>query len=78
MTISHNLNNHVTIRFIDRPYLRETDTIFSDKFIFNAPEEWLDLIKKGNKLKVEEIYKGDAVEDPDPDYDSNFSLVRIL
>ena len=78
MTISHNLNNHVTIRFIDRLYLRETDTVFSDKFIFNAPEEWLDLIKKGNKLKVEEIYKGDVVEDSDPDYDSNFSLVRIL
>ena len=76
MTISHNLNNHVTIRFIDRPYLRETDTVFSDKFIFNAPEEWLSLIRNENKFEIEKIYKGNAVEDPDSE--SNFSLVRIL
>ena len=70
ISISHNLNNHVTIRFIDHPYLRETDTIFSDKFIFNSPEEWLDSINKENKFKVEKIYKGNAA--------LNFSLVRIL
>ena len=76
ISISYSLNNKVTIRLIDLPDLRETDKVFSDKFIFNPSEEWLDLIKKENKFKVEEIYKGDAVEDPASAL--NFSLVRIL
>jgi uncharacterized membrane protein len=76
MAISHNLNNYVTIRLVDRPYIRDTDRVFSDKFLLNPPQEWLDLIRKENKFKVEEIYKGNAVEDPTSE--ANFRLVRIL
>ena len=76
MTISHHLNNNVTIRLADKPYLLERDRIFSDKFLLNPPQEWLDSIEKENKFKVEEIYKGKAVEDPGSEF--NFSLLRIL
>ena len=76
ISISHNLTNDVTIRFVDNPYFYETSQVFSDIFLLNYSQEWLDLIKKENKFKVEEIYKGKAVEDPASK--SNFSLLRIL
>ena len=76
ISISYNLNKNITFRLTDRPYIRETDKVFSDKFIFNAPEEWLDLIKNENKFKVKKIYQGDYVEDPASQL--NFNLLRIL
>ncbi|MGK7897912.1 MAG: hypothetical protein AB4372_30915 [Xenococcus sp. (in: cyanobacteria)] len=76
MSFSHNLNHNVAIQFVDQPYFQENTQVFSDKFLLNYPQEWLDLIKRENKLKVEEIYKGNANEDPASGL--NFSLVRIL
>jgi hypothetical protein len=77
ISISHSLSNkNTTIRLVDKPHLRESDRVFSDKFILNPPLEWLNLIKQENKFQVEKIYQGDASEDPDSDF--NFRLLRIL
>ena len=76
ISISHSLNSDVRIRLVDRPYLRESDQVFVDKFLLNPSQEWLDLIKKENKFKLEKIYKGKAGEDSDSEFD--FSLIRIL
>lgn len=75
ISISHSLNHNITIRLADRPYILERDRVFSDKFILNPPQEWLDLIEKENKFKIEEVYRG-KVEDPASEF--NFSLLRIL
>ncbi|MGB5710358.1 MAG: glycosyltransferase family 39 protein [Waterburya sp.] len=76
ISISHNLTNNVTVRFVDKADVNEMSKVFSDKFLLNYPQKWLDLIEKENKFKLEEIYKGKAVEDPASEL--NFSLVRIL
>ncbi len=76
MSISHNLNNKVKIRFVDKPDVNEISKVFSDQFLLNYTQKWLDLIEKENKFKLEEIYKGKAVEDPTSE--ANFSLLRIL
>ena len=77
LSISHNLTNNVTIRFVDEPYVHKTVQVFSDHFILNYPQEWLESIKKENKFKVEEMYKGNY-DLEEPDSEINFSLVRIL
>ena len=76
MAVSNHLNNHVTMRLVDQIYIRETDRVFSDTFVFNPTHEWLKSIEINNKFKLEEIYKGKAVEDPTSG--ANFSLIRLL
>ena len=75
MSISHNLTNNVTIRFVDKPYIAEEFKVFSDQFLLSYPQQWLDSIEKENKFNLEEIYKGKALEPPESEL--NFSLVRI-
>ena len=67
MSISHNLTNKVIIRFVDKPDVAKESKVFSDQFLLNYPQKWLDLIEKENKFKLEEIYS-----------EAKFSLVRIL
>ena len=77
ISISHNLTDDVTIRFVDNPNFHESDRVFSDRFLLNYPQEWLESIEKENKFKLEEIYKGDY-DLEDPASEVNFSLIRIL
>ena len=75
ISISHDLNNNPRFRLVDKPNVNEIEKEFSDQFLLNYPQPWLDMIEKENKFKVEKIYQGDLVEDPTSEL--NFSLVRI-
>jgi hypothetical protein len=77
ISINHSLTNqNITIRLVDRLYLRKRDRVFSDIFILNPPQEWLDLIEKENKFKVKKIYQCDTSEDPNSEF--YFRLLRFL
>ena len=76
ISISHNLNNQVTIRFVDKPNITQEAKVFSDRFLLNYPQSWLDLIEKESNFKLEKVYQGTALEDHAAEF--NFSLVRIL
>ena len=76
LSISHNLSDQVRIRFVDQPKIAESELVFSDRFLLNYPQKWLDAIEEEDKVEVEKIYQGSVVKDPTSQL--NFSLVKIL
>ena len=75
ISISHNFNKDVEIKFISQPNFKKNESSFREQFLFNYPQKWLDLIEKENKFKLEKIYRGNLRTEPN--YQVNFSLVRI-
>ncbi|MEM8723817.1 MAG: hypothetical protein AAGE84_31840 [Cyanobacteria bacterium P01_G01_bin.39] len=63
ISISHNLNDRVTIRFVDKPNITQEAKVFSDKFLLNYPQPWLDLIEKKSEFKLKKVHQGTALED---------------
>ncbi|MEM6612200.1 MAG: glycosyltransferase family 39 protein [Cyanobacteria bacterium P01_C01_bin.72] len=76
LSISHNLDSRVTIRFVDKPIINQDSKEFSDLFLLNYPRKWLNSIQKENKFQLEEIYQGEVVKGRDSIF--NFRLLRIL
>lgn len=76
ISISHHLNDHVTMRLVDTSNLTDQGTVLGDRFLLNYPQKWLDSIEQENKFKLEKIYQGKVVVSPSSQF--NFSLVRVL
>ena len=75
ISISHDLNNNPRFRLVDKPNISEVEKVYSDQFLLNYPQAWLDMIEKENKFKIEKIYQGNIVKKSVSEL--NFSLVRL-